>query len=1747
MLREVGPIGWVSSWIRSIKNNLRFMTIPWMAISYLCFTVPAYAGSIAPNIPWQINTTNVTCVGGLLTGSSVEGIADQVMQQYKAYPHGCTGSTDSTSTYTRSEACRVEAGGFVGQVGSAYCNLTACSDFASGWHQCGNYQFSLGKFCPQRGVLIITLFNTSTQECECIGDTVWSQATQTCEIAPPTITLTGPSTTRVSTPGPAISQTASVTRNGVPEVGKAVSISLTSSSGAAISGTTDSNGNYAFTYVPPRSPVIAQLSATCSDCSNTATKAITVTGGNQSCPADPGSLEGNPINPALAYKVQAEPDYSDSAPHPLSLTRHYRSDLEIAPAGLVSGWSHNYAGRIRIANNTASVQLGNGSNVYFQRKDADKPWYNHPENTANPDRLEQVGDTITYTRDQDNSVWTFTNTSPGLPLLVARLTRIQQRNGWAMTLSYNAAGQLTQASNAFGRSLSLGYNASGQLAQVSTPDGKLINYAFNSSGNVQSASYPDASTRQYHYENPAFPQLLTGITNENGQRYATFSYDAQGRAIGTQHAGGVDSYQLSYPPDAGSALGSQGALLASGQTVDPAIFRSSAQVTDPLGNVRTVQYQGGDGNVRVLGQTSSAGGSQFATRDFGQGTTSPSTLPTTETDYLGFITTTSWDTPRRLPTAVTRAAGTPVAQTVQTQWHPTLRLPTLITETGRTTAFTYDSQGNVLSETVTDTSVTANTPNAVRTTAWTYTPAGLVATETAPNGAVTSYAYDSAGNPLTVRNALGHITTYAYLGADGAAGRVTSSTAPNGAVTSYSYDPRGRLLSSVQTAGTSTLATKYTYTLSGQLASASLPSGHAITYQYDAAQRLVGWQDNRGATGVYTLDAMGNRTSEQIKNPADQVVWQLARSINALNRVASETVGAAAGTVNNNQQTSYAYNANGSLVQETKGLATNPETTQYGLDGLRRVTQITNAANASANLAYNALDAVTTATDFKGIATATARDALGNALTTNSPDAGNQSAQYDALGLPKQITDALGQATSIARDALGRPTQITQADGRSTTLQYDLTGTAYNTSDAPNASKGFLSQITDTTDKTTYLRDGFGRITKKTQILAPFTAGTAKTVQYSYATSATGQGQGAGQLSAITYPNGSKISYTYSAAGQITQLNWGSTTSFGNPLVTNIQYTPLGQPSSWNWEFADTSATTVLPASRVYDSAGRLVQNELGSTTYDAAGRITSLTQQLYKPSNTSSTSTAVTSASATYSISYDSLGRISTFSRAQGATAGATVASAANTAPLAAQSAIFSYDANGNRLTSIQTSGQGANAQTTNRSYSVDPSSNKLLGFSQSQTIGTATGGASSSVNYSYDANGAMTGDGLRRYEFDAANRLANVTTGAGVDAPTTKYVHNALGQRLFKTEPQFAPVSSGSNPSDPGVMQALIDFFSGLWGGNTSTAAPTAGDKLGYAYYYDEDGSLLYEQGTGGANSTGSAHYVYLPTPQGPMPIATYTGSKHYAVHTDHLNTPRRLTQSNKQVAWQWAFSAFGDEQPTTAKNRFVDPATTPGAGSTTVADVTFNLRYPGQYFDKESNLHYNWMRSYRAQDGRYTQSDPIGLDGGWNKFAYAYQNPLSYIDSNGQLAFLAIPGLCAAGGCEAILLALGLGVQQASKPAAPPDKTQCCTEFQNVYEPNSGKHGSNSRPGSRGSISREPANGAAALANSVPVSDDVRIGYDALFDEIIIFRTHRTDEVKCIKYWHGYVVALSDLMPEQWRAGRTGGFPNWPRKPK
>jgi hypothetical protein len=169
-----------------------------------------------------------------------------------------------------------------------------------------------------------------------------------------------------------------------------------------------------------------------------------------------------------------------------------------------------------------------------------------------------------------------------------------------------------------------------------------------------------------------------------------------------------------------------------------------------------------------------------------------------------------------------------------------------------------------------------------------------------------------------------------------------------------------------------------------------------------------------------------------------------------------------------------------------------------------------------------------------------------------------------------------------------------------------------------------------------------------------------------------------------------------------------------------------------------------------------------------------------------------------------------------------------------------------------------------------------------------------------------------------------------------------------IFGGALNVAPPASAAEANGAGLMQSLKGFFTKLWDPNASDA-----EKLGTAYMYDEGGNLISETGTGGANSTGSTQYIYLPTADGPMPIAALIDGQMVAVHSDHLNTPRRLTDANGQVIWQWAYSAFGDEQPTVAANRFAKAETTPNLGTLGITEIVFNLRGRGRYYDKESGL--------------------------------------------------------------------------------------------------------------------------------------------------------------------------------------------------
>ena len=119
--------------------------------------------------------------------------------------------------------------------------------------------------------------------------------------------------------------------------------------------------------------------------------------------------------------------------------------------------------------------------------------------------------------------------------------------------------------------------------------------------------------------------------------------------------------------------------------------------------------------------------------------------------------------------------------------------------------------------------------------------------------------------------------------------------------------------------------------------------------------------------------------------------------------------------------------------------------------------------------------------------------------------------------------------------------------------------------------------------------------------------------------------------------------------------------------------------------------------------------------------------------------------------------------------------------------------------------------------------------------------------------------------------------------------------------------------------------------------------------------------------------------------MPIAAIKTAGAYLIQADHLNTPRAILGASNALVWKWDSDAFGS----TAANE------NPSA----LGIFNYNPRFPGQYYDKESALHYNYFRdSYNPKTGRYFQSDPIGLRGGISTYAYVGNNPVGYRDPLG-----------------------------------------------------------------------------------------------------------------------------------------------------
>jgi YD repeat-containing protein len=274
---------------------------------------------------------------------------------------------------------------------------------------------------------------------------------------------------------------------------------------------------------------------------------------------------------------------------------------------------------------------------------------------------------------QGESSWVYRATSGAVETYDTdgKLLSSRNTNGQTTTFAYDDQGRLDRVTGSFDDVLTYHYGEDGRLIRITTPEGDL-NYGYDAEGRLNHVTYLDGSERHYHYEDPNRAYLLTGITDENGDRFATWAYDDAGRATLSEHAGGAEQTTFRYNTD------------------------GTTTVTDAAGAERTYHFIVKEGGMKVdhvegdRCTTCSHGGNKVYTYD-GNGFIS------SKTDWNGNVTTYTRDSGGR-ELSRTEATGTPEARTVTTTWDSTLNKPLVITEPERITEFTYDSDGRLLSK-----------------------------------------------------------------------------------------------------------------------------------------------------------------------------------------------------------------------------------------------------------------------------------------------------------------------------------------------------------------------------------------------------------------------------------------------------------------------------------------------------------------------------------------------------------------------------------------------------------------------------------------------------------------------------------------------------------------------------------------------------------------------------------------------------------------------------------------------------------------------------------------------------------------------------------------------------------------------------------------------------------------------------------------------------------------------------------------
>ncbi|QGM44969.1 RHS repeat-associated core domain-containing protein [Methylocystis heyeri] len=875
--------------------------------------------------------------------------------------------------------------------------------------------------------------------------------------------------------------------------------------------------------------------------------------------------------------------------------------------------------------------------------------------------------------------------------------------------------------------------------------------------------------------------------------------------------------------------------------------------------------------------------------------------------------------------------------------------------------------------------------NCVGTTrGWTYDSNYFVASETDEEGRVIAYVRDAKNRPTSITRGYGTSQAVTTNVAWHATLNLPTQIAVPGQTISATYNAGG-LVTQIQQLDTTTQSVPYStsgqtrtwsyvYNSTGQLTSVTDPAGAVTAYAYNANGGLQSVTDPVGnVTTVTSWNSLRQPTS--LTDP-NGVVVNLAyeQTHGWLTSLTADAAGTPA-------ITTIAYDAVGDV---TKITLPNGAYETYSYDGARRLMSVANSAGETISYARNANGDTTSTSVSGGVGAGFAEtrvfDELGRVIKSIGAQSQAYGFAYDRTDNLVSVADPRSNVFSYGFDALNRLNKEVDESGATVNLARDgqdnITGyqdpRANVTSYVRNGFGEVIQEVSPDRGATTYVRDAGGRVTQRTDPRGIVT-------NYSY--------DAAGRISYKSYNGypasqyGQGFAWDYTGDG-----NKGAGRLVGLYSETGNDWLVYDAQGRVTVDYRTTSPAPSVAVYYSYDAAGNIV-----SMTYpsgrtvnfgrDAIGRISSITTR----QNSAAQDQAIL-----WLAQWNPYGPLASMSFNNGQTTNFTLDSSYRVKRVQTG---WSASPSGSVDLNLSWTGDMVDSIVDNNNPGTSPpftygAQSQSFTYTPTRRLASASGyygqyswtydgvgnrltetgnGVLSSYLYPLGSNrlqSVATGSSTRSLGYDAAGDVASDSSAAGSNI-AMNYSYDVEG-RLAKASRAGAPSNGGSYGYD--ALNRLVS--------RTVTSGATTTTTL---YVHDTHNHIIAE-----LDSAGVTHREYIWLNDLPVAVVDQVNTSTpqvYMVHTDHLGRPVLMISTAGAWVWNAIYNPFG-----AVSYIWSSPA-------------VMDIRFPGQWFQLETGLAYNWHRHYDASLGRYLQPDPIGYAGGRSLYGYVGGNPLAYGDPDGR----------------------------------------------------------------------------------------------------------------------------------------------------